>query len=243
MSVVRHSRLLILGSGPAGYTAAVYARAPIAPLLITGLEQGGQLMTTTDVDNWPGDVEHLQGPALMDRMRATPNASTPRWSRHHSQAPICVTTLSPLRRQRRVHLRCLDHRHRRVGPIFGLALRGDVSRQGCVRLRHLRRVFLSRQGGGRGGRRQYGGRRSLVPCQHCLACHAGASARTNCVRENPSGSAICIGESGKVSIVWNHTVDEILGDDSGVTGVRMREVGRHATRHPHRRRRFHRRRP
>src|ERR1700739_1019288 len=70
MSVVRHSRLLILGSGPAGYTAAVYsARANRAPLLITGLEQGGQLMTTTDVDNWPGDVEHLQGPALMERMR------------------------------------------------------------------------------------------------------------------------------------------------------------------------------
>ena len=70
MSVVRHSRLLILGSGPAGYTAAVYsARANRSPLLITGLEQGGQLMTTTDVDNWPGDVEHLQGPALMERMR------------------------------------------------------------------------------------------------------------------------------------------------------------------------------
>src|SRR6201996_3853145 len=70
MSVVRHSRLVILGSGPAGYTAAVYAaRANRKPLLITGLEQGGQLMTTRDVDNWPGDVEHLQGPALMERMR------------------------------------------------------------------------------------------------------------------------------------------------------------------------------
>ncbi len=70
MSVHRHSPLLILGSGPAGYSAAVYAaRANRHPLLITGLEQGGQLMTTTDVDNWPGDVEHLQGPALMDRMR------------------------------------------------------------------------------------------------------------------------------------------------------------------------------
>src|SRR5258708_21249418 len=70
MSVHRHSPLLILGSGPAGYTAAVYsARANRSPLLITGLEQGGQLMTTTDVDNWPGDAEHLQGPALMERMR------------------------------------------------------------------------------------------------------------------------------------------------------------------------------
>ena len=71
MSTTKHSRLLILGSGPAGYTAAVYAaRANLKPTMITGLQQGGQLMTTTDVDNWPGDVEHLQGPALMERMRA-----------------------------------------------------------------------------------------------------------------------------------------------------------------------------
>ena len=69
MSTPKHSRLLILGSGPAGYTAAVYAaRANLKPTMITGLQQGGQLMTTTDVDNWPGDVEGLQGPALMQRM-------------------------------------------------------------------------------------------------------------------------------------------------------------------------------
>src|SRR5215204_5439297 len=66
----RHSRLLILGSGPAGYSAAVYAaRANLKPVLITGLAQGGQLMTTTDVDNWPADVEGLQGPELMVRMQ------------------------------------------------------------------------------------------------------------------------------------------------------------------------------
>jgi thioredoxin reductase (NADPH) len=66
----KHARLLILGSGPAGYSAAVYgARANLKPVMITGLEQGGQLMTTTEVDNWPGDVEGLQGPDLMDRMR------------------------------------------------------------------------------------------------------------------------------------------------------------------------------
>jgi len=70
MSDKKHCRLLILGSGPAGYTAAVYAaRANLNPVLITGLAQGGQLMTTTDVDNWPGDPEGLQGPTLMDRMR------------------------------------------------------------------------------------------------------------------------------------------------------------------------------
>ena len=70
MSETKHCRVLIIGSGPAGYTAAVYAaRANLNPVLITGLEQGGQLMTTTEVDNWPGDVEGLMGPALMDRMK------------------------------------------------------------------------------------------------------------------------------------------------------------------------------
>src|ERR1700687_3231060 len=65
-----HHRLIILGSGPAGYTAAIYAaRANLKPILITGMEPGGQLTTTTDVDNWPGDVEGLQGPALMERMK------------------------------------------------------------------------------------------------------------------------------------------------------------------------------
>ena len=69
MSDLKHCRVLILGSGPAGYSAAVYAaRANLNPVLVTGIEQGGQLMTTTDVDNWPGDVEGLQGPDLMDRM-------------------------------------------------------------------------------------------------------------------------------------------------------------------------------
>jgi len=70
MSTSQHCRLLILGSGPAGYTAAVYAaRANLNPVLITGMQQGGQLTTTTDVDNWPGDNNGVQGPELMDRMR------------------------------------------------------------------------------------------------------------------------------------------------------------------------------
>jgi thioredoxin reductase (NADPH) len=69
MADVKHCKLLILGSGPAGYSAAVYAaRANLNPVIITGMQQGGQLTTTTDVDNWPGDVDGVQGPELMDRM-------------------------------------------------------------------------------------------------------------------------------------------------------------------------------
>ena len=70
MSDTRHSRVIILGSGPAGYSAAVYAaRANLKPLLITGMQAGGQLTTTTEVDNWPGDVHGLTGPVLMERMK------------------------------------------------------------------------------------------------------------------------------------------------------------------------------
>ena len=97
MSDPRHRPLIILGSGPAGYSAAVYAaRANRKPLLISGLEQGGQLMTTTDVDNWPGDVHGLQGPQLMERMRAHANASTPRSSTITStRVELERATLSP----------------------------------------------------------------------------------------------------------------------------------------------------
>src|SRR5204863_7506251 len=70
MSSQNHHRLIILGSGPAGYTAAIYAaRANLNPVIISGMEPGGQLTTTTEVDNWPGDVEGLMGPALMERMK------------------------------------------------------------------------------------------------------------------------------------------------------------------------------
>ena len=165
MSVVRHSRLIILGSGPAGYSAAVYAaRANRAPLLITGLEQGGQLMTTTDVDNWPGDVEHLQGPQLMERMRRhAERFNTEIVFDHINRVELDQRPFRLRGRQRRVHLRCPDHRHRRVGQVPGPAVGGDLPRQGRLGLRHLRRVLLSRQAGGRGRRRQHRGRRGALP--------------------------------------------------------------------------------
>ena len=85
---MKHSKVLILGSGPAGYTAAIYAsRANLAPTLITGMAQGGQLMTTTEVDNWPADVNGVQGPELMQRFMEHAERFKPKW---------CSTTSMPL---------------------------------------------------------------------------------------------------------------------------------------------------
>ena len=95
MGTAKHSKLLILGSGPAGYTAAVYAaRANLQPVLITGMEKGGQLTTTTEVENWPGDPNDLTGPLLMERMHEHAANSKPRSFSTISAASICKTARS-----------------------------------------------------------------------------------------------------------------------------------------------------
>jgi thioredoxin reductase (NADPH) len=224
MSVVRHSRLVILGSGPAGYTAAVYsARANRSPLLITGLEQGGQLMTTTDVDNWPGDVEHLQGPALMDRMR-----------RHAERfnTEIVFDTIN------RVELR---HRPFR--------LFGDNGEYTCDAL--IIATGASAKYLGLPSEELFRGK-GVSACATCdgffyrgkavavvgggntaveealylsnIASHVTLVHRRDKLRSEKilQDRLFALESSGKVSFAWNHAVDEILGDDAGVTGVRLR---------------------
>jgi hypothetical protein len=168
MASIKHARVLILGSGPAGYSAAVYAaRANLKPVLITGLAQGGQLMTTTDVDNWPADARGVQGPgsdgafprarrALQHRNRVRP----------HPHGPSAGTADPAFRRQRRLHLRRADHRHRRQRDVSRAAVRAGFHGARCFRLRHLRRVFLQGPGCRRGRRRQHRRRRSALPDQH-----------------------------------------------------------------------------
>ena len=232
MSVVRHSRLLILGSGPAGYTAAVYAaRANRAPLLITGLEQGGQLMTTTDVDNWPGDVEHLQGPALMDRMR-----------RHAERfnTEIVFDTIN------RAELR--QHPFR---------LFGDSGEYTCDAL--IIATGASAKYLGLPSEEIFRGK-GVSACATCdgffyrdkpvavigggntaveealylanIASHVTLVHRRDKLRSEKilQDRLFALESSGKVTIVWNHAVDEIVGDDTGVTGVRLRAMQSNATR-------------
>ena len=226
MTSSRHSRLIILGSGPAGYSAAVYAaRANRAPLLITGVEQGGQLMTTTDVDNWPGDVEGLQGPALMERMR-----------RHAER--FATEILND-------HIQSVDLRAR------PFRLRGDARDYTCDALivatgASARYLGLPSEEKFRGrgvsacatcdgfffrGHRVavVGGGNTAVEealylshiAQHVTLVHRRDRLRAEKILQD---RLFREADAGKLSVIWNHTVDEVLGNGHGVTGVRLRSL-------------------
>jgi thioredoxin reductase (NADPH) len=233
MESIRHSRLIILGSGPAGYSAAVYAaRANRAPLLITGVEQGGQLMTTTDVDNWPGDVEGLQGPALMERMK-----------QHAERFATAIVN---------DHIQSVDLSHR------PLRLKGDGGDYSCDALiiatgaaaRYLG-LHSEERFRGRGVsacatcdgfffRNQkvavVGGGNTAVEealylshiAAHVTLVHRRDKLRAEKILQDRLMREV---EAGKVSTVWNHTVEEVLGTEQGVNGVRLRHAtdGRHRT--------------
>jgi thioredoxin reductase (NADPH) len=228
----KHSRLIILGSGPAGYSAAVYAaRANRTPLLITGMAPGGQLMTTTDVDNWPGDVEGLQGPALMERMQ-----------RHAERFATEIVS---------DHLVAVDLASR------PLTLEGEAGRYSCDALiiatgasaRYLG-LPSEEQFRGRGVsacatcdgfffRDQrvavVGGGNTAVEealylahiARHVTLVHRREKLRAEKILQDRLFREV---QAGKMSIVWNHTVDEVLGNQQGVSGVRLRALPSGATR-------------
>lgn len=232
MSVVRHSRLLILGSGPAGYTAAVYsARANRAPLLITGLEQGGQLMTTTDVDNWPGDVEHLQGPALMDRMR-----------RHAERfsTDIEFDTIHRAELRQRPFRLFGDNGEYTCDALIiatgasakylGLASEETFRGKGVSACATCDGFFYKRKpvaviGGGNTAVEEALYLSNIA--SHVTLVHRRDKLKSEKILQD---RLFTLESSGKISIVWNHAVDEILGDEAGVTGVRLRAIPGDATR-------------
>ena len=199
MTTPRHSRLIILGSGPAGYSAAVYAaRANRKPLLIAGLQPGGQLMTTTEVDNWPGDVDGLLGPDLMDRMRRHAERFGVEIAADQvTSVDLNRAAVPPRRRGRRIHLRCAHHRDRRLRALPRPRVRDGIPRPRRFRLRNLRRLLLPRpQGRGR-RRRQHRGRGSDLPHQHRIARHARAPARQAARRGDPAGPPARAGGPGQ----------------------------------------------
>ncbi|MDH4574227.1 thioredoxin-disulfide reductase [Salinicola acroporae] len=226
MSDARHERLIILGSGPAGYTAAVYAaRANLRPLLITGMQAGGQLTTTTDVDNWPGDDEGVQGPELMERMRK------------HAE-----------RFQTEVLFDHINEVELREKPF---TLKGDNGTYTCDAL--IIATGASARYLGLPSEQQFMGQgvSACATCdgffyrnQHVVVVGGGNTAMEEALylsniaskvtlvhrRDSLRGEKILQDrlfekvENGNMAIEWNHTLDEVLGDGSGVTGAQLRST-------------------
>ncbi|MBS3743210.1 MAG: thioredoxin-disulfide reductase [Wenzhouxiangellaceae bacterium] len=226
MADSRHHRLLILGSGPAGYTAAIYAaRANLAPTLVTGIEQGGQLMTTTDVENWPGDAADLQGPDLMKRML--------------EHAERFDTEL------------ILDHIHNADLGKRPFELTGDNGIYTCDAL--IIATGASARYLGIESEDHFKGR-GVSACATCdgffyrdkpvAVIGGGNTAVEEALYLSNIASKVTLVHrrdelradkilqdrlfareaEGKVEILWDHVVEEVLGDDDGVTGVRLQNV-------------------
>ena len=224
MSDVQHCRLLILGSGPAGYTAAIYAaRANLKPVVITGLEQGGQLITTTDVDNWPGDVEGLQGPDLMHRMKEHAERFETRLGSDHIHTVDFQQR--PFRLEGDYGVYTADAVIIATGAsamYLGLASEEAFKGKGVSACATCDGFFYR-------GRKVavIGGGNTAVEealylsniASEVTLVHRRDSLRAEKILQDRLFERA---KNGNVRIVWNHVVDEILGDDSGVTGLRIK---------------------
>ena len=232
MSDPRHSRLIILGSGPAGYSAAVYAaRANLNPLLITGMEQGGQLMTTTDVDNWPGGPEGLQGPGLMDQMREHAERYDTELVIDHiheadlGQRPFRLTGGSGV-----YTCDALIISTGATAKYLGLDSEDAYKGKGVSACATCDGFFYRGQDVAVVG----GGNTALEEALYLsnIASKVTVVHRRDQFRGEKimQQQLLAKAADGNVEIVWNHEVDEVLGDDGGVTGVRLKSTADESTR-------------
>ncbi|HEY9034738.1 MAG TPA: thioredoxin-disulfide reductase [Pseudomonadales bacterium] len=232
MSDFQHHRLIILGSGPAGYTAAVYAaRANLKPVVITGMQQGGQLTTTTEVDNWPGDNNGVQGPELMQRMQA-----------HAERFETDIV---------------FDHIEKVELQQKPLRLYGNSGNYSCDAL--IIATGASAQYLGLPSEEAFMGK-GVSACATCdgffyrnkevAVIGGGNTAVEEALYLSNIASKVTLvhrrdslrsekilqdklferAQNGNVEIIWNHTLDEVLGDDSGVTGLRLKATQGNDTR-------------
>jgi len=226
MTTTRHSRLIILGSGPAGYSAAVYAaRANRAPLLITGVEQGGQLMTTTEVDNWPGDVEGLQGPALMERMKRHAERFATDIVNDHVQAVDLAVRPFRLRGDARGYsCDALIIATGATARYLGLPSEERFRGRGVSACATCDGFFFRDQrvavvGGGNTAVEEALYLSHIA--QHVTLVHRRDKLRAEKILQERLFREVT---AGKMSVIWNHTVDEVLGNEHGVSGVRLRSL-------------------
>jgi thioredoxin reductase (NADPH) len=226
MSTAKHSRLIILGSGPAGYTAAVYAaRANLKPTLITGLAQGGQLMTTTDVDNWPGDVEGLQGPDLMRRMAEHAERFNTEMVFDHIHSTDL--TQRPFRLKGDAGEYTCDALIIATGATakyLGIRSEEHYKGKGVSACATCDGFFFREQdvaviGGGNTAVEEALYLSNI--CRKVTLVHRRDKLRAEKIMQDKLFEKE---RAGKVEIVWNHAVAEVLGDDAGVTGLRLRST-------------------
>jgi thioredoxin reductase (NADPH) len=222
----RHSRLIILGSGPAGYSAAVYAaRANRAPLLITGVEQGGQLMTTTDVDNWPGDVEGLQGPVLMERMRRHAERFATEIVNGHIEAVELGTHPFVLNGDAtRYTCDALIIATGAAAKYLGLPSEEHYRGRGVSACATCDGFFFRGQrvaviGGGNTAVEEALYLSNIA--EHVTLVHRRGKLRAEKILQDRLHERERV---GKVSLLWDHTVEEVLGDGQTVTGVGLRST-------------------
>lgn len=226
MSDTQHHRLIVLGSGPAGYTAAIYAaRANLKPVVITGMQAGGQLTTTTDVDNWPGDANGVQGPELMQRMQ------------QHAERFETEVIFD--------HINAVELQQR------PFTLKGDSGTYTCDAL--IIATGASAQYLGLPSEEAFMGK-GVSACATCdgffyrnqkvVVIGGGNTAVEEALYLSNIAAEVTLvhrrdslrsekilqdhifekAKNGNINIVWNHTLDEVLGDDMGVTGVRIKDV-------------------
>lgn len=226
MTQSQHHRLIILGSGPAGYTAAVYAaRAGLDPVIIAGLEPGGQLMTTTDVDNWPGDVEGLQGPDLMERMQKhAQRFDTKIIHDHIHTANLQVRPFVLTGDQGQYTCDALIIATGAAAKYLGLpsetAYRGKgVSACATCDGFFYRNHDVAVIGGGNTAVEEALYLANL--CRHVTIVHRRERFRAEKILINQIHKKV---EMGKISIRWNSTLEEVLGDAKGVTGARIHNL-------------------
>ena len=227
----KHSRLLILGSGPAGYTAAVYAaRANLKPVLITGLAQGGQLMTTTDVDNWPADAMGVQGPELMDRFLK--HAERFETEMVFDQIHTAHLMDKPIRLIGDSGTYTCDALIIATGAsamYLGLPSEQAFMGKGVSGCATCDGFFYKGQdvcvvGGGNTAVEEALYLSNIA--KHVTVIHRRDKFRAEKILQD---KLFAKQGEGKVSIEWNHTLDEVLGDKSGVTGVRIKSAKDGAT--------------
>jgi thioredoxin reductase (NADPH) len=223
MSTPQHHRLIILGSGPAGYTAAVYAaRANLNPVVITGLQQGGQLTTTTEVDNWPGDVEGLQGPDLMIRMQQHAERFNTQIIFDHIEEANLKERPFMLKGSSGVYsCDALIIATGASAQYLGLPSEEAFMGKGVSGCATCDGFFYRGQkvavvGGGNTAVEEALYLSNI--CAEVTLIHRRDSLRAEKILQDKLFEKA---KNGNVKIIWNHTLDEVLGDDRGVNGARL----------------------